>query len=262
MSNNIQYSAEEIEAQKQEIARIEAEKLEALKQKKREAKGPSKKEIKEINAKQKAAIIASMSEAEYENMQLQKMRYMTNAISYKLGYLGIACSLIAGFIALNSIAPGYFLHGFGVVIAILLNIIVLLAGFLSAEKVKTYSLGYSKFMIGLGAVCILRMFWYPRALISLYSQVLSRAKEGITYDVIQSEFTDKLGNSMLGLVTDADGVAVGFKTTSYLTANGYTRGIIIIVFLAIAAAAFICSGVIGVKKSKQLHSYLETIKED
>lgn len=262
MSNNVQYSAEEIEAQKQEIARLEAEKIEALKQKKREAKGPSRKEIKEINAKQKAAIMESMSEAEYETMQLQKMRYMTNAISYKLGYLGIACSLTAGFIALNSIAPAYFLNGFGVVIAILLNIIILLAGFLSAEKVKTYSLEYSKFMIGLGAVCILRMFWYPRALISLYSQVLSKAKDGISYETLQSEFTNKLGNSMLGLRTDADGVAVGFKTTSYLTANGYVRGIIIIVFLAIAAAAFICSGVIGIKKSKQLHSYLDTIKED
>ncbi len=261
MSNNIQYSAQEIEQQKAEIARLENEKKEALKQKKREAKGPSKKEIKEINAKQKAAIIASMSEADYQSMQLQKMRYMTNSISYKLGYLGIACSLAAGFIALNSMAPEYFLNGFGVVLAILLNIIVLLAGFLSAEKVKTYSLGYSKFMVGLGAVCILRMFWFPRALISLYSQVLSRAKEGISYDVIKTEFTGKLGNSMLGLVSDADGNYIGFKTTSYLTANGYVRGIILIVLLGIAATAFICSGIIGIKKSKQLHAYLETVKD-
>lgn len=262
MSNKIQYSAEEIEQQKQEIARLEAEKKEALQQKKREEKGPSRSEIKRINAEQRAQIISSMSEAEYEDFQLQKMRYMNNKISYKLGYLGIACSLAAGFIALNSMSPIYFLNGFGGIIAILMNIVILLAGFLSAEKVKTYSEGYSKFMVCLGGVCILRMFWYPLSLITLYSQVLKRASEGVAYDEIQKEFTNKLGNSMLGLVKNDAGEYVGFKTTSYLTANGYVRGIILIVLLGIAAASFITSGVIGLQKSRKLHAYLESIKED
>ena len=258
MSDNIQYSEEDLQAQKDEIARLEAEKQEAIKEKKRLDKGPTRKEIKEMRKQQKEAIIESMSEAEYEQYELQKMRYTDNKISHTLAYVGVVCSLAAGFIALNSMDPIYFLNGFGGILAILLNIIILLAGFLSAEKVKTYSMGYSKFIIGVGAVCALRIFWYPLSLIILYSQLKGQLSDGIDISTVQSNFKGKLGASMLGLNDSGD----GFKTTSYLTANGYIRAIIIIVFLLVAAVSFIVSGYIGMKKTKKLQEYMSTLEEN
>lgn len=72
---------------------------------------------------------------EYENLQLEKMRYNNNSISYKLGLGGIVLSLVAMFIGLNSVAPSSILTLF----IVLINILVFLFGFLSSEKVKTYS---------------------------------------------------------------------------------------------------------------------------
>ena len=79
---------------------------------------------------------------EYENLQLEKMRYNNNSISYKLGLGGIVLSLVAMFIGLNSVAPSSILTLF----IVLINILVFLFGFLSSEKVKTYSKKYSFYM--------------------------------------------------------------------------------------------------------------------
>lgn len=67
---------------------------------------------------------------EYENLQLEKMRYNNNSISYKLGLGGIVLSLVAMFIGLNSVAPSSILTLF----IVLINILVFLFGFLSSEK--------------------------------------------------------------------------------------------------------------------------------
>ena len=56
---------------------------------------------------------------EYENLQLEKMRYNNNSISYKLGLGGIVLSLVAMFIGLNSVAPSSILTLFIVLINIL-----------------------------------------------------------------------------------------------------------------------------------------------
>ena len=55
---------------------------------------------------------------EYENLQLEKMRYNNNSISYKLGLGGIVLSLVAMFIGLNSVAPSSILTLFIVLISI------------------------------------------------------------------------------------------------------------------------------------------------
>ena len=60
----------------------------------------SKKEQKELAKKQHEELVASMTKEEYEIMQLEEMRYQNNKLSHMLGYLGVACSLLACFFSL------------------------------------------------------------------------------------------------------------------------------------------------------------------
>ena len=156
---------------------------------------------------------------EYENLQLEKMRYNNNSISYKLGLGGIVLSLVAMFIGLNSVAPSSILTLF----IVLINILVFLFGFLSSEKVKTYSKKYSFYMYGLGGICVARIFVYPLILIVNYSTAI-----------------------------------IG---TGYLWNNGIFRGILLMIILVCAAACFISAGIIGYTKQKKLNAYLDSIKK-
>ena len=81
----------------------------------------SKKEQKELAKKQHEELVASMTKEEYEIMQLEEMRYQNNKLSHMLGYLGVACSLLACFFSLPSISPQAFLNGAGTILAILMN---------------------------------------------------------------------------------------------------------------------------------------------
>jgi hypothetical protein len=246
---------------------------------KRALKAAHKAEVRE----QHERIISSMSEAEYAEMQDEKMRYFDNKLSHGLGYAGILSSLIAMFIALNTIDPKYYLGGAGVVIAILMNIWILLTGFLTVEKVKTYSKGYSFYMFGLGLFAIVRMFWYPFSTIRLYNQMMGQLRDtaawdtatyGPKYDYIIEQFKYKLGKSIInGTPVDAKGNKIDksqladsttqldhIATAGFLTANGNIRGIIMIFFLGVAAACFIVGGVTGYMKSVRLRKYLESHK--
>ncbi|MCR5786802.1 MAG: hypothetical protein K6G28_03805 [Acholeplasmatales bacterium] len=241
----------------------------------------SKKAQKEENKILRQQIISSMSEAEYKNFQLEKLRYFDNKTSHKLGYVGIICSLIACFLALNSVSPSAFLGGFGVVLAILLNIFILLTGFLTVEKVKAYSIGYSKYMIGLGVVCALRILWYPLTTLVQYGKFVSDAKAGSsTWADLMSRYNSTLGKSLLsGTPIDQNGNVISnntilnnklvpvderiildhVNTTGYLTANYTIRGLLMILFLGVAAACFIIGGLIGLKKSIMLKKYLTSL---
>lgn len=230
-----------------------------------------KKKLKEERLAQHQAIISSMSEAEYANMQLEKMRYFDNKTSHTLGYVGIGTSLLAMFFALNTMSPAYFLGGVGTVIAILMNIFILLTGFLTVEKVKAYSIGYSKYMIVLGGLSVLRIFWYPLSTMRLYNQMISQIKSGDyqTFGDVTKNFNDKLGASILnGTPLDANGNNCAndlskfdhIATAGYFSANGNIRGIVMIILLVISAASFIAGGIIGYIKAKKLKDYLATLE--
>ncbi len=229
-----------------------------------------KRKLKEERKAQHEAIIASMSEADYATMQLEKMRYFDNKTSHTLGYVGIGTSLLAMFFALNTMSPAYFLGGPGTVLAILMNIFILLTGFLTVEKVKAYSIGYSKYMIGLGAVSVLRIFWYPLTTMKLYNEMISQIKSGdyATYGDVVKNFNGKLGASILnGTPLDANGNNCSnnladfdhIATAGFFSANGNIRGIVMIILLIISAASFIAGGIIGYKKSTKLKNYLDSL---
>ena len=170
------------------------------------------------------------------NMHGEMMRYRTNSLSYKLGLLALLFSICAAFICMNSVT-----WDATVTIKILGNILILLLGFLSVEKVKSYSSEYSFVMVGIGIVCIGRIVWLPLQLFIWYGKYLANGKEAT------SEIQQHLGQTILNP-----------STNSYLPADGYWRGTAAIILLVIAAVLFIGSGVIGLIKSKKYHEYMKT----
>ena len=77
-----------------------------------------------------------MSDLEFGKNQVEMMRYRDNSLSYKLGLGGLAFSVLAAFFCLNGFNP----TSFTTLIAIMLNIVILLGGFLGIEKTKSYSM--------------------------------------------------------------------------------------------------------------------------
>ena len=177
------------------------------------------------------------------NLESEMMRYRNNSLSYKLGFGGIAFSIFAAFICLNGFNPNSFL----VIIKILMNIAILLFGFLNVEKAKSYSKKGSIVLIGLGVVNILRMFWVPLLLIINYNAWLGAAEED------KAQYTSILGKTITSRSNDL---------LTYLPQDGNFRGILAMVLLIISASFFIASGVIGYKKSVQLENYMSSLKEN
>ncbi len=187
-----------------------------------------------------------MSDLEHDKNQLEMMRYRENRLSYNIGIIGIFSSLLACFICLNSTNPITAV----VVIKVLLNIVILLGGFLCIEKSKAYSKQASIGLIVFGAVCFARIFWIPLQLLTYFPKYMA---------YINGSSTDKTFEKYLGkTITSAySGAADSIR---WLPASGTFRGVFAIIFLLIAAAAFIGAGVIGYIRSTKLSNYLDSLK--
>lgn len=171
-------------------------------------------------------LINAMSPEEIEKNQVELMRYRTNALSYNLSLLGILLSVIAAFVGLNSIQYNMF-----TIVKILMNIAILLFGFLFAEKAKAYDKKASIYLIVLGAICFLRIFWAPLMLLNgTDSNLLS--------------FVNNTGSNV-----------------NWLPASSTFRGILAMVLLICAGTSLCTAGVVGLKKSIKLSTYLNSLKE-
>lgn len=186
-------------------------------------------------AKKEKIVFKTTDQIYYDttDMQGQMMRYRNNGFAYKLGMLAIAFSVLGAFICLNS-----YKWDLTVIIKILGNIVILLFGFLSIEKVKSYSLKYSYILIGIGGLCVARIFWIPLRLITLYAQFQA--------DPTDAEATKYLGPAVIG----------DSKVNAYLPQSGTIRGIMAIVLIALAATCFIVAGVQGAMKAKRYAEYM------
>ena len=184
------------------------------------------------NVEKKELAVQEKVYYDQSDMQGEMMRYRANSSSYKYGMLAIIFSVLASFISLNSIKW----TTFDVIIKILGNIVILLFGFLSVEKVKAYNKSYSYVLMAFGGICVGRIFWFPLMLITDYTAYLNNNLE-----------TGRLGATVVG-----DPMA-----NSYLPQSGYIRAIIAIVLLALSALFFIVSGIIAYKKSVRYHQYMQ-----
>lgn len=178
-----------------------------------------------------------------QNLECEMMRYRNNGLSYKLGFGGIACSILAAFICLNSFNPNSFL----VIVKILMNIAILLFGFLSIEKAKAYSKQGSIVLMVLGGVNIARIFWVPLLIVLNFNWWKAAAPAD------KAQYEQFIGKT----ITTNESTLI-----SYLPKDGNFRGITAMILLAASAAFFIAAGVIGYKKSVKLNNYMESLKEN
>ncbi|MDE5566657.1 MAG: hypothetical protein K2I77_06690 [Anaeroplasmataceae bacterium] len=195
------------------------------------------------------------------DMQGQMLRYRTNSLSYKLGMGGILFSLLAAFISLNSLV-----WNVSVIVKILGNIVILLFGFLSIEKAKSYSKEYSFVLCGIGGVCIGRIFWCPLQIMIWYgkyinnlyaSQYATKPSDGkLVADLEARDAAEKIVESAKTHLSPA--VYSSKTSNAYLPQSGNFRGIAAIVLLGIAAALFFGAGIIGLIKAKRYAEYMQT----
>lgn len=192
------------------------------------------------------AKVKTIEIVDIENVRQEKLRYQKNTLAYFLGFGGIIFSIVAAFIELNTMKPNYL-----TMIYILLNIVVLLFGFLSCENLKQYQRRYSYVMFGFAVLEILRIFWYPLLFIrkwSHYKKMISNGDESANA-YVQKYFSPQV------YTTSPD-------NRGYMGTNGTLRGIVCIILIIISAVFFAFSGYVGYIKSKQLEKYLESINVD
>ena len=110
-----------------------------------------------INELEKKSSFNAMSDLEITKNSIEMLRYRNNRLAYALGLSGVALSLLAAFVCMNSMNP----ENFQVIFKIILNVFILLFGFLCCEKAKTYQVRGSFYLIGLGVICFFRILWIP-----------------------------------------------------------------------------------------------------
>ena len=213
-----------------------------------------------INEQEKKATISKMSDLEYAKNDVEMMRYRTNGLSHKLGLLGMAFSTIGMFICLNSMKP----NNIQVLLIVLMNIVIILGGFLACEKAKSYSAKGSIALAVFGAICAARIFYVPIILIKQFDKYDSAYKI-VSSDTatLAEKATARADMTAAAYYLDDTITAYygGTYANAFLSHSGNVRAVFAIICFALAAAGFIAAGVLGVMRSKKLSTYLDSIKE-
>ncbi len=210
-----------------------------------------------INEQKERNTLTKMSDLEYSKNDVEMMRYRSNKLAYWLGLGGMGFSLLACFFGLNTLNAGTA----NTIALILLNITVLLGGFLAVEKAKNYSTSGCIALTVFGGISVARIFYYP-LLIFIYFGQFSTYVEGDLAETLTSEeqaiydFAEgMLGPSVTGYYRHAT------VANAYFFPNGNVRAGFMVAFLAISAAFFIAGGIIGFMRAKKLNTYLESINQ-
>lgn len=92
------------------------------------------------------------------NRNAERMQYQSDKLSYWLCILSVVCNAVyfVGLYTNRYVAPDVNIGA-----DILLNIVFMMIVFLSSEKLKTYEKKWNGYIIIVGAVQILRIFWVP-----------------------------------------------------------------------------------------------------
>ncbi|MDE6947257.1 MAG: hypothetical protein K2P14_08760 [Anaeroplasmataceae bacterium] len=198
-----------------------------------------------------------IEETELKQIKTEMMRYRANSLSYWLGFGAIIFSVFASFISLNSFQPNSVL----VVVKILLNVVILLFGFLSCEKTKAYSKNSSIALIAIGGVCIARIFWVPLQIFIYFNKfiVANEALNNNANDQAAKDIINECAKYLGKPITDYYSGDRGAQ--HWLPADGNFRAILAIVLLSCAAALFISAGVYGYIRSVKLRNYMSSINQ-
>lgn len=98
------------------------------------------------------------------NIKADKMRYQMNNLAYLFILLGMAISVVVLF---RIITPKTVIPNFGIALEILINIVLLLLTFLTAERCKFYQKKWGIVSFVIAGVHLLRIFYVPKSLLTL-----------------------------------------------------------------------------------------------
>jgi hypothetical protein len=198
-----------------------------------------------------------MSDLEYSKNDVEMMRYRNNKLAYLLGLGGMVFSLLACFMGLNTLTA----TTANTMVAIMINIVVLLGGFLAIERTKNYNTNGCIATIVFGGVSFARIFYYPLLIIANFNTFRSLVDGSLSGTLTEEEaktFADAykmLGPSVTSYYLNED------VANAFFFPNGIARATTMIVMLSISAGMFIAGGVIGFLRARKLNAYLESINQ-
>lgn len=184
------------------------------------------------------AKIKTIEIVDIENVRNEKLRYQNNTLAYWLGLLACVVSLFAGLVGLNTMKASYW-----TVVKILINVVILLLGFASAENIKHYSQKASYVFFIFAVVNILRIFWFPVQMFRWYKKYLDEGDTSILNDHFSKVVQPGKSDAARG----------------YLPASGYWRATFMIIFLILSSVLFAFAGYVGLVKTLKLKRYLKSI---
>ena len=162
-----------------------------------------------------------MNEEEY--IRKDRLRFTKNTLASTFAIIAIVFDVLYFLNIYKSDVNhnvGNFYYQIRIGASIILNLLFMLAAFLSSEGVKNYKIGYAYVLCGLGVLQVARIFILPA-------------------QAHQAEVT------------------IGGVTTKVMETGQY---ITVIVYLLLSAAACFAAGYIGIKRSKELQAHMASLK--
>ena len=169
------------------------------------------------------------------------MRYKPNGASFWLCMLAIIFN-VAMFIIIYTTKSCTSDWQLG--IDLLVNVIFMLAAFLTAEKTKAYKSSAGYVAMGLGAIEILRIFWIPLKYYKMY--------------LVWNEEVKVMTEKLISEGKTAEEIAILLPRISGLETGQFTW---CIVLLVAACLALVAAGVIAILKSRKLKAHLAKLEE-
>ncbi len=151
-----------------------------------------------------------------KTIKTDRLRYTKNKLSANLAYLGILFDVLY-FVSIYSSDVNNYYYNMTIGFSVVYNLIFLLSAFLSSEGVKNYKIGYSYFIMVVGALQFLRILGIPR-----------------------------MAHSTTTLVANEEVLVMGNGQFTYVC-----------ICLILSGIACIASGIAGVYKATVLNNYVK-----
>ena len=169
------------------------------------------------------------------------MRYKTNGLSFWLCILAIVFD-VAMFLIIyttSSCVPNFELG-----LDLLINVLFLLAAFLTAEKTKAYNKKAGYAALAIGAVEVIRIFWIPLKYFNLWKQWSVQVAEAKAKYLAQGMTLEEMA-PLLPVVN-------GLNSTQFTWC---------VVLLILACLSMIGAGIVAILKANKLQAHLAKLQE-
>ena len=169
------------------------------------------------------------------------MRYKTNGLSFWLCMLAIVFN-VAMFLIIyttSSCVPNFELG-----LDLLINVLFLLAAFLTAEKTKAYNKKAGYAALAIGAVEVIRIFWIPLKYFNLWKQWSVQVAEAKANYLAQGMTLEE----MAPLLPVVNGLNSGQFTWC-------------VILLILACLSMVGAGIVSILKANKLQAHLAKLQE-